>query len=118
MVVHIHLYNQSFIMVFIPLMLQIMVSFLSLSLFFLASNFVFILANHFENRSMGSICLTRDVLTSHLYGSRRSTDGKHYIFAVQLANYTNDKEFIVLSNQDACLALPTYFIIYQRQENF
>jgi hypothetical protein len=67
---------------------------------------------------MGSICLTRDVLNSHLYGSRRSTDGKHYLFAVQLAKDNINDDWILLSNKDAHLALPTYLIVYQRKQHF
>ena len=70
----------------------------------------------FENSSIGSICLTRDVLNSHLYGTRRSTDGKHYLFAVELVmNDNNNNDFVLLSNKDANLALPTYLIVYQRR---
>jgi hypothetical protein len=61
---------------------------------------------------MGSICLTRDVLTSHLYGSRRSTDGKHYMFAVELANCTNDNEFIMLAIKSRCLSCFTDILDY------
>ncbi|UJR29352.1 hypothetical protein I4U23_010564 [Adineta vaga] len=69
----------------------------------------------FENDSIGSICLTRDALNSHLYGTRRSTDGKHYLFAVELAK-DDDNNFLLLSNDDACLALPTYLIVYERRQ--
>jgi hypothetical protein len=97
-------------------MLQIMVQ-LFLCIFSWFKFCFFILSDQFENRSTGSICLTPDVLTSHLYGSHRSTDGKHYIFAVEVANYDSNNEWILLSNRDASLALPTYLIVYQRRKN-
>ncbi|CAF0869430.1 unnamed protein product [Rotaria sp. Silwood1] len=74
--------------------------------------------DQFENRSIGSICLTRDILNSHLYGTRRSTDGKHYLFVVELAKYDLKNDFILLTNNDTYLALPTYLIVYQRRNNF
>ncbi len=68
-----------------------------------------------------SVCLTRDVLNSHLYGTRYSTDGKYYLFAVQIAKTdtnNNDDDRISLSNDETCLALPTYLIIYRKREHF
>jgi hypothetical protein len=67
--------------------------------------------------SKESICLTRNVIDSHLHGSRRSTDGKHYLFAVELAKNDNNNDFIFLSNNDVQLTLPTYLIVYQRRQN-
>ncbi|CAF3313561.1 unnamed protein product [Rotaria socialis] len=76
-----------------------------------------IYGDKFENQSIRSICLTRDALNSHLYGSRRSTDGKHYIFALQLAKYDLNDDFSLLQNEDTHLALPTHLIVYQRRKN-
>jgi len=83
-------------------------------LFFL---FYFSLGEQFENSSIRSICLTRDVLNSHLYGSRRSSDGKHYLFAVEIAKNDVNDDYILLSNNDAHFALPTYLIVYRRRQN-
>ncbi|CAF1221473.1 unnamed protein product [Adineta ricciae] len=69
------------------------------------------------NCSTRSICLTRDALNSHLYGTRRCTDGKHYLFVVEFIKYDNDNSFLYLSNEDACSALPTYLIVYQRRQS-
>jgi hypothetical protein len=59
--------------------------------------------------------LTRDALNNHLYGTRRSTDGKHYLFAVEIAKNDINEDLILLSINDAHLALPTYLIVYQRR---
>ncbi|CAF0967945.1 unnamed protein product [Rotaria sordida] len=75
-------------------------------------------SNYGDQFGNGSICLTRDVLNSHLYGTRRSTDGKHYLFAVQLAKYDRNNDFVLLTNDDAYLALPTHLIVYQRRKQF
>ena len=64
-----------------------------------------------------SIYFTRDALNSHLYGSRRSTGGKHYIFAVEIAKNSHDDDLILLSNDDASLALPMHLIVYQRRKH-
>jgi hypothetical protein len=100
-------------MVYIQQMLQIMVCFIQSSHFL---TFYFVLSGDQYDHS--SICLTRDVLNSHLYGSRRSTDGKHYIFAVQIAKNDINNDFILLSNDETYLALPTYLIVYKRLKNF
>ena len=113
MVVPIHQFNQLFIMVYIHQMLQIMVLLIFIPFLFKLSSFF--LGNQFDNPSIGSICLTRDVLNSHLYGSHHSTDGKHYLFAIELAMGDINNDSIVLSNKDANLALPTYLIVYQRR---
>jgi hypothetical protein len=65
-----------------------------------------------------SIYLTRDVLNSHLYGTHHSTDGKYYIFAVQIAKTDVNNDFISLSNDETCLALPTHLIVYQKRKHF
>ncbi|CAF4441387.1 unnamed protein product, partial [Adineta steineri] len=74
----------------------------------------------FRSSSNESICFTRNVLDSHLYGTRRSSDGKHYIFAVEISKNddNNNNDFILLSNKTAYLALPTYLIVYQQRQNF
>ncbi|CAF4339246.1 unnamed protein product [Rotaria sp. Silwood2] len=73
-------------------------------------------SNYGDQFGNGSICLTRDILNSHVYGTRRSTEGKHYLFAVQLAKNDINNDFILLTNDDAYLALPTYLIVYQRRK--
>ncbi|CAF1139371.1 unnamed protein product [Adineta steineri] len=75
--------------------------------------------DQFRSSSNESICFTRNVLDSHLYGTRRSSDGKHYIFAVEISkNDNNNDDFTLLSNKNAYLALPTYLIVYQQRQNF
>ncbi len=87
-------------------MLQIIVCFYLIKFFLI----LFFLDNN------SSICLTRDVLNSHLYGARRSTDGKYYIFAVQVAKIDISNDFISLSNDEIGLTLPTYLIVYQQRQ--
>ncbi|CAM4861251.1 unnamed protein product [Rotaria socialis] len=73
----------------------------------------------YSNRGeqQGTIQLTRAALDSHICNTRRSTDGKYYIFAVQVSTKTKlDQNFINISNNDANLALPTHLIIYRRQK--
>jgi hypothetical protein len=65
---------------------------------------------HLDNR----ICLTRDALNSHIHGTRRSTDGKYYIFVILLSKKVSDQDFIYLSNTEAHLALPTHLIVYRQ----
>ena len=65
-----------------------------------------------------SICLTRDALNSHLYGTHYSTDGNYYLFAAQIAKSDTTTATISLSNDESCLALPTYLIIYRKREHF
>jgi hypothetical protein len=64
-----------------------------------------------------SICLTRDILNSHLYGTRYSTDGKYYLFAVQIAKTNVNSDWISLLNDETYLALPTHLIVYQKREH-
>ncbi|CAF3452342.1 unnamed protein product [Rotaria socialis] len=73
----------------------------------------------YSNRGeqQGTIQLTRAALDSHICNTRRSTDGKYYIFAVQVSTKKKlDQNFINISNNDANLALPTHLIIYRRQK--
>lgn len=86
------------------------------SLLHFSKNFIFSFFLLFKD-TQSSICLTRDILNSHLHGGRRSTDGKYYIVAVQLAKNDNNNDLIFLSNAEIYLTLPTYLIVYQRQTN-
>ncbi|CAF0723972.1 unnamed protein product [Adineta steineri] len=61
-----------------------------------------------------SICLTRDALNSHIYGARRSSDGKYYMFVVHLSKKMIDQELFHISNKDAHLAFPTHLIVYKQ----
>ncbi len=62
-----------------------------------------------------SIHLTRDALSSHIRNTRRSTDGKYYMFVVRLSKKLVNQESINLSNENAHLTLLTHLIVYQRQ---
>ncbi|CAF1185528.1 unnamed protein product [Rotaria sordida] len=63
------------------------------------------------------IRLTSVASSTHIYDTRRSTDGKYYMFAVQLSSKKiSDQDCICLSNEDAHLALPTYLIVYHRNK--
>jgi hypothetical protein len=64
-----------------------------------------------------SIYLTREALDGHLHGSRRSTDGKYYLFAVDIAKNEINDDLISLSNEETDFTLPTYLIVYQRRKN-
>jgi hypothetical protein len=79
-----------------------------------ASNYGLFLGDQYDQ---STICLTSDILNSHLYGSRRSTDGKHYIFAVEIAKNDFNNDLILLSNEQICSTLPTYLIVYQRRKS-
>ncbi|CAF4131196.1 unnamed protein product [Rotaria sp. Silwood2] len=62
-------------------------------------------------------CLTSVALNSHICNAHRSTDGKYYMFAVQLSTKNSaHQDFTYLSNDDAHLALPTHLIVYQRNK--
>ena len=77
----------------------------------------FILDGSLKGSKESVICLTRDALTSHLYGTRRSTDGLFCLFAVQSVQCATDEETLLLSNDEAHLILPTHLILYRRQTN-
>jgi len=69
---------------------------------------------HLDGQSDNGICLTRDALNSHIHGTRRSSDGKYYIFVILLSKKVHDQDFISLSNKEAHLALPTHLIVYRQ----
>jgi len=69
---------------------------------------------HLDGQSDNGICLTRDALNSHIHGTRRSTDGKYYIFVILLSKKISEQDFISLSNKEAHLALPTHLIVYRQ----
>jgi len=73
-----------------------------------------ILFCYLDRQPENSIRLTRDALSSHIQSTRRSTDGKYYMFVVRLAKKIFNNDSGSLTNEDAHLALPTYLITYQR----
>lgn len=62
-----------------------------------------------------SICFTRDVWKSHVHSSCRSTDGKYYLFVVEIAKKNLEQDLIYLSNEEIHLILPTFLIVYQKR---
>ena len=68
-----------------------------------------------ETKRNGSICFSRDALNGHIHGTRRSIDGKYYLFAVQIVKKDLNQDLIYLSNEEIHLTLPTYLIIYQKR---
>ncbi len=70
---------------------------------------------YLDGQPENSIHLTRDALSSHIRNTRRSTDGKYYMFVVRLSKKLVNQESINLSNEDAHLTLLTHLIVYQRQ---
>lgn len=70
-----------------------------------------------EKNRNGSMYFSRDALNSHIHGTRRSIDGKYYLFAVQIAKKDVNQDFIYLSNEEIHLTVPTYLIIYQKRSN-
>lgn len=70
-------------------------------------------SNSSEKTRDGSIRFNRDALSSHIDGTRRSIDGKYYLFVVQIAK--KDQDCISLSNEEIHLTLPTHLIIYKKR---
>ena len=64
----------------------------------------------------GLIGLSKDALISHIHGCRRATDGQFYMFAVQHSNNISLEYGSGVNNDDACLFLPRFLIVYRRRK--
>lgn len=62
-----------------------------------------------------SICLTSDAWTSHLNGSKRSTDAKFSLIVAQISSTLGKHDRILLSNDQNHLIRPKYILFYRFQ---
>ena len=62
-----------------------------------------------------TIHLYTNALDNHILHAQRSTDGRYYMFVVQLPKRLLKNDCAKLSNETAYLALPTHIIVYQRE---
>jgi len=68
-----------------------------------------------DSMTKDTICLTSDAWTSHLNGSKRSTDGKFSLIVAQTSLELGKHDRILLSNDQNHLIRPTYILFYRFQ---
>lgn len=69
---------------------------------------------HWTNTYSNEIYLSKNIFESHFHSKKFSIDGKFYLFAIQMAKGNADeKDFLLLTNDDISLTLPIYLIVYR-----